>query len=491
MAWLPLKDAAHALRISTRAVLYRAESRGESRIERNEEGLYWVDESTPTNLRADRRQPQREPIAPEEIEHDSGQGAAYYFDEGRDVYVFSLRSKAGKPLAVRGDTVRAAVLAYSRDGSDATVNEIARTNAWHRATAREILKALGKTHDSAPFTDEEIGVRDEDELAEDLIRLKEERVIRKAEKRDWENTKRLAEEARHFDRFVARRIEEIIQAGEWAPPAPPVAHPLRTRPAAPLTAVFGLTDAHVGARAWSREAGQDTDIETVRALTIATAHRLIERVCRYGTPQRWLTPVGSDNLHADTPQGTTTKGTRLDTDGSHARMYLAACSLYEELIGILLSVAPVELFAVPGNHDWSSTMMMTHWLGARFRGDPHVRVGDPLEQRSYHLHGKALLGFDHGEKMPDSRLPLVMAAEAPEKWGQARHRVIFTGHLHTDKMDEIAGTRVIHMPTLARNDAWHFGKGYVGNTKAIAAYLIDHEEGLVASLPVQAPGGVA
>jgi hypothetical protein len=82
-----------------------------------------------------------------------------------------------------------------------------------------------------------------------------------------------------------------------------------------------------------------------------------------------------------------------------------------------------------------------------------------------------------------------MASEASEQWGAAKHRVIFTGHLHTDRSNEFAGCRVIHMPTLARNDRWHHRKGYVGNTKAIAAYLIDHTEGLVASLPVQPPDG--
>lgn len=483
-SWLPPAEAAAALKIAPSSLRSRF-TKGKAR--RDERGWYWVEH--PAFHEPETSPAQGTPAIA--VKHDDGVGAAYYFDESRDKYLFSLRSKAqaGKPFVLSGDTVRAILQAYSRDGSAATINEICRTFGLNRTTAREILQALGKTHDSAPFTDEAIAAGDEAELAEDLVRLKEERIIRTAERASWEQTKKLAEEARHFDRFIARRIEEIIAGAGFAPPAPAPA--IRTASkVAQVSAVFGLTDAHVGARAWAAETGHDTTIESVRARTMETTRRLIERVLRFCRPARWLLPSGSDNIHADTDLGTTTRGTPLDTDGSLARMFLAACGIYEELIGMLLAVAPVEVIAVPGNHDMVMSMMLTHWLAARFRTDERVKVGSCVEHRSYHLHGRALMGFSHGDGIPDARLPLVMASEASEQWGQSRHRMIFTGHLHTDRAEEYAGCRVIHMPTLATADRWHHRKGFTGNTRAIAAYLVDHEEGLVASLPVQ-PGSTA
>ncbi len=207
---------------------------------------------------------------------------------------------------------------------------------------------------------------------------------------------------------------------------------------------------------------------------------------RFGRPRDWIVPVGSDNIHADTDAGTTTKGTILDCSGSYARMFLAACSLYEEIIAKLRAVAQVELIAVPGNHDRVSTMMLTAWLQARYREVTDVKVGSAVAHRTYLLRGKTLCGITHGDTIKDEKLPLLMASEAPEMWGASRHRIIWTGHLHTDRSDEYAGVRVQHCPSLAPADRWHHRSGYQGNTKAISAYLVDHEDGLVASLPVQA-----
>ena len=477
-------EAARALGIDIGTVTRRYNANPDA-YPRGPDGTYWVPST-------EGEQPTPVSETPPEVHHDDGggHGSAYVFDVDRDKYIFALRSKAqaGRPFVVSGETIRATVIAYSRDGSDATVNEICRTNGWHRTTTREIMRALGKTHDSAPFTDEDLSTRAEDELGDDLLRLKEERVLRKAERRSWEQTKSLAEEARHFDRFVARRIAEVVEAGGFVPPARSV---LDVSPDAedspPFTAIYGLTDLHFGAAGWRDEVGQETTRAIVRTRAIATTRRLIERVLRFGRPRSWLVPAGSDNFHADTDAGTTTKGTPLDTDGSFARMFIEGCALYEELIGLLLCVAPVEVVAMPGNHDRLASMMLTHWLAARYRNDADVKIGSAVEHRSYHLHGKALIGFNHGDSMKDEKLPLLMATEASEKWGASTSRAVFSGHIHTDKVGEYNGVRVIHMPCLATADRWHHRSGYTGNTKAIAAHLVDHNEGLIASLPVQPP----
>ncbi len=180
MAWLSASDAAKALGIKTSALRTRAQ---QGKIDRKD-NLYFVDEKTP----------KKHETALDDVEHDdaNGYGSGYEYDKARDKYIFALKSKAqaGRPFVVDGDTIRAAIAAYSNDGSKASLNEICRTHGWSRPTAREIFRALGKTHDSLPFSDEEIAERDEDDLGEDLIRLKEERVARKAEAREWNETKK-------------------------------------------------------------------------------------------------------------------------------------------------------------------------------------------------------------------------------------------------------------------------------------------------------------
>lgn len=475
MPWLPSTAAAKALGIHPRSLRKRAAKNPKIR---NAAGLYFVPDD-------------EKPTAPP-IHHDdaNGFGSAYVFDDTRDRYVFSLRSKAhaGRPLVLSGDTVRAMVQAYSRDGGDASINALSRTHGLHRTSVREIIRALGKTHDSAPFTDEDIANRTEEDLGEDLIRLKEERVLRESERKQWAETKRLADEARNLDRFVLRKIEAAIT--KLPPPETASIVVSTLTPRAPFSCVVGLTDFHFGAAGWAAEVGAENNREIQRARAIATTQRLIERVLRFGQPARWLLPAGSDNFHADTDLGTTTKGTPLDTDGSLARIFVEGCTLYEEIIAMLSAVAPVHVVCMPGNHDRVLSMVLTHWLSARYRGNDLVTVDSPVGSRSYFLFGSSLIGFTHGDGTKDDKLPITMAVEAPEAWGKSKQRLVLTGHLHTDRSNEFAGVRVIHMPCLATADRWHHRSAYIGNTKAIAAYCVDDDEGLIATLPVQPPGGL-
>lgn len=490
MVWLPPAQAATRLGIAPRTLRDRAQK--DDRL-RNADGLYFVDDGLDLDLRANDSNPPN-PETPtttlHDVHHDDagGFGSNYVFDETRDRYIFSLKSKAhaGKPFVVPGETIRGMIQAYSRDGEDASINALSRTHGLHRTTVREIMRALGKTHDSAPFSDEDLAGRDESALGEDLIRLKEERVLRKAEREQWAETKRLAQEAGNLDRFVLRRIDEILKNN----PQPQIPVPIAVDPAPPsngFTCVVGLTDLHFGSAGWRDEVGQEITRAIVRERALSTTRELIARTLRFGRPARFILPAGSDNFHADTDLGTTTQGTPLDTDGSIARIFIEGCALYEELIVMLSAVAPVEVVAMPGNHDRIMSMMLTHWLAARFRESKLVSIGSAVEHRSYHLHGKSLIGFTHGDGLKDSALPLTMATEAREKWGRAKHSMILTGHLHTDRSNEYAGVRVIHMPCLATADRWHFRKTYTGNTKAIAAYLVDDDDGLVATLTVQPP----
>lgn len=491
ISWLSLADAVNASGLNQDQIIGRARRGTIKRKAKDGIYLYGIEEKS-----APKQKVTAAPKAPKEVvttlfdvKHDDlgGHGPDYVYDETRNRYIFSLRSKAnaGRPLILTSDTVEQMVLAYSRDGGDATINAISRAFGLHRSSTREVLRALGRTHDSAPFTDEQLAKRSEEDLGEDLIRLKEEKVLRHAERVQWAETKRLADQARNLNRFVFDKMEALLKDPA---PRPAVSVSISgARTVAPFTCVFGLTDLHFGAIGWKKEVGEEITREIVRKRTIETTKRVIERVLKIGKPARWLLPSGSDNIHADTDLGTTTKGTPLDTDGSFARMFIEGCDLYSEVIELLAAVAPVTVVAMPGNHDRIASMMLTHWLGAHFRHDDRVTVGSAVEHRSYHLFGKSLIGFAHGDGLKDDKLPLTMASEAREQWGAAKHTMILTGHLHTDRSNEFSGTRVIHMPCLATADRWHHRNAYTKNTKAIAAYCVDDEEGLIATLPVQPP----
>jgi hypothetical protein len=67
-------------------------------------------------------------------------------------------------------------------------------------------------------------------------------------------------------------------------------------------------------------------------------------------------------------------------------------------------------------------------------------------------------------------LPLLMAVDCSEHWGQTVFRYIDTGHIHHDVVKEVGGVRVESLRTLAPKDPYHSFKGYrsLRDTRAAA-----------------------
>ena len=507
-SWLTLSDAVAATGLSQDQIIGRAR-RGSIKRKENRDGfwLYAVKEtahspkakphkkSTPADVhhivqefgafRADNILPL------DVIKHDDvgGHGPNYIYDDARDTYIFSLRSKAnvGRPLVLAGNSVRQMVLAYSRDGGDATLNELSRAFGLHRASVRETLAALSKTHDSAPFTDEDIAKRTEEDLGEDLIRLKEERVLRHAERVQWAETTKLAAKARNMNRFIFDKMEDILKgACEGLPVFLPVEREAPTKES--FTVFATPSDLHYGKAGWKDETGEEYNREECYRRLLATTDVMLERVSRFGKPARFIVGAGSDWFHIDneTNGGSTTRGTPQDTDGTWSRIFLEGSELAAAYLERLRAVAPVTVVCMAGNHDRLSSLMLTAWLKERFRAAGDVTVEVSPASRHYLRVGQTLVGITHGDDTKDQKLPGLMAAEAREAWGQTKHRLWFTGHWHSMISNEFHGVRVIHVPSLAGTDLWHARSGYIGNRKALTAYIIEDAEGMIAELPVSA-----
>lgn len=455
MPWLLMPQAREALAMTKNAILKRAKS-GSIRRRHRQDGLhgfeYWVDDAS------DRRRPvsaslKAEPSGP------------YYYDETRDRYVFTLPSKPRHPWVVSGDNIKSLVAAYAKDGDDATINQVARTLGWHRRTVVEVLRALGKTHDSLPFTDEHIASADEGDLVEDLVRRKEERVHVKAERVGWQQTKELAERARTWDRFLSD-----VMSGVKVPPLPDRG-PSPTK-SGPQTVISHATDLHYGKRGWLD--GFDR-AECERRL-LATTGALVDRLLRLGGYDRAIVIAGGDWLHVDNHRNTTTRGTPQDVDGSFRDVFEGACSLARAQIEAWRRCAKrVDVRIVRGNHDYMTTMLLGHWLRAVYRDDPSVAVGESHLDREYLEVGRTLVGITHGESVKDERLPGLMASEAREAWGRTDRRVWLTGHWHSQITHEIHGVLIRHLPSLAGTDEWHHKNGYVGQRRALQALVLDDD----------------
>ena len=259
-----------------------------------------------------------------------------------------------------------------------------------------------------------------------------------------------------------------------------------TPPKGGLLHLLSPADLHIGRLAWEPETGEAFDSKIAEERLHAVVDNLLAHAAKYPVA-RHLFIVGNDLLQVDNLMSTTTAGTFQDTDSRYRKMFRLAVKLMRETTERLAQTAPVSVLVVPGNHDQLASFHVGEVLGAIYDGHRNVSVSPALRARLYYRHGTTLLGFCHGndEKHPD--LPLIMATENPEDWGQTTYREFLVGHLHTKRErvfnagDSHNGVRVIILPSLTGTDNWHAKKGYIGEPKASESRLYSDSEGLIAT----------
>src|SRR5205823_4536537 len=132
----------------------------------------------------------------------------------------------------------------------------------------------------------------------------------------------------------------------------------------------------------------------------------------------------------DTPEGTTTAGTRQDHDLRWQQTFLMMKGTVIEAIHRCREIAPVHVYSVPGNHDYHKTFFFGDTLASYFHNTAGVKVHNSPFPRKYHLFGCVLIGMTHGDQESPGDLPMTMALEVPELWAKAKHREFHSGHLH-------------------------------------------------------------
>lgn len=254
----------------------------------------------------------------------------------------------------------------------------------------------------------------------------------------------------------------------------------RSRKKKPFLFVPAIMDPHFGKLCWGRETGwENYDVDEARRLVLAAVADLIEQAQRYPVAQV-LFPLGNDYFHVDTGKNQTTAGTPQDVDGRWFRAYRKGREVAMEAIAAFREVAPVRVMIIPGNHDAERSLTLGDALSVAFATQSGIEVDTEPTLRKYHLHGRQLLGFEHGI-LKLNRLMGIMQMEAREMWGQARYAEWLRGHLHKKTevtyvpVDEEHGIRVRGISSLTSPDYWHSSAGYVGSIRA-AEGLLYHEE---------------
>jgi hypothetical protein len=283
------------------------------------------------------------------------------------------------------------------------------------------------------------------------------------------------------DTMRAIRDEVIADMRRHAPKYPKYPNPRKVADAHMLE--VSAFDLHIGKLAWGDEVdGENYDSKIAEELLLAAVDDLLQKASGFPI-ERILFPVGNDLLHTDTPENTTTRGTRQDVDTRPLAMFCRARDAMVKAIDRLMLVAPVDVIVVPGNHDRENALRLGVVLDAWYRNTDRVHVDASPTLRKYVTYGVSLLGYTHGSEEKPNDLPLLMAQERPREWAVALHKEWHTGHLHKRKEvrhtagDTFGGVVVRILPSLAGTDAWHHAQGYTKGIRAAEAYLWSEQGG--------------
>jgi len=404
-----------------------------------------------------------------------------WYDQESDVYTTYL---PGIPHAVEfpGQVHRDLVRAYSNyDDSPATVNELARTFKLPRSWIVKYLRVHEITHDVEPFSKEEILSKSDSELVEEALQIRRASLYTKIEKEKWRDIKKDASKWRSLEDSLLRHIGASLGDRGERKEVPKLNLPVDSDRR--FIAVVGLTDLHFGKYASKSETGEDFNKEICRDRLFESTQEVLSRVLHFGIPEEFVVPIGSDFFHVDNYQGSTTRGTPQDMDGTPSDLLVEGCLLMETWVEFLRKISNVRLVLMTGNHDRLLGLSLLLYLDALYRDSGDVVVSRDRTPRTYMAYGKNLIGFSHGDGVKKtSDLAALMSTEASDHWGGCTHKVIYTGHLHHEKVevDSFYGVTRRQLPCLSGSDRWHANHGYVKQTKSLPVFIHDKEEGLIA-----------
>lgn len=240
-------------------------------------------------------------------------------------------------------------------------------------------------------------------------------------------------------------------------------------------------DLHYGKYASAEETGgSNYDMDIAENIFHSAIDSLLSRV---DSTDYILFGVGNDLFNSDV-DNYTTKGTPQDNHGSHREHFRRVRQMCVNAIDKALSIAPVQVVMVSGNHDMNTIYYLGEVLDAWYSNTDYVEVDNAPTLRKYHRYGVNLIGFSHGNEEKDSSLPQIMANEAREDWGQSYFCEWHLGHAHKSGRTKytpvatIDGVTIRRIASLSPPDWWHAKKGFTAGPFAAEGFLWNENGGI-------------
>lgn len=252
----------------------------------------------------------------------------------------------------------------------------------------------------------------------------------------------------------------------------------KRKPRGTKTLEVSIPDLHLGKLAWDEETGHDNYDSHIAEDRFKNAlEDLLSRGDQSEIGQIVL-PVGNDYFNVNSKDNVTAHGTPQNEDGRWQKSFRRGCNLAVWAANRCNEIAPVKIVIVAGNHDLERVFYLGEFLEAFFRNEKDIEVDNAPTPRKYHVAGKTLLCFTHGDRMKLNDLTHIAQVEMRDMWGKTKFCEWHLGHLHRESAIESGGVVARVIPSLSPPDSWHSNSGYVTSNPAAQAFLYDPESGL-------------
>lgn len=279
------------------------------------------------------------------------------------------------------------------------------------------------------------------------------------------------------NKFDAEKVREWLEALAADLPKAEPAKAIGSYSDQTLT-VLPMGDPHVGLYSWNAETGDDFDLDIATTDLCGAVDRLVKT-----TPpsKECLIANLGDFYHADNNTGETSRGhNKLDTDTRWAKVLGAGLKAMRQCIASALEHhEKVTVINAIGNHDDHSSLFLSIALANIYENEPRLNIINTPTITHYYRFGKNLIGVHHGHTIKPDKLPLLMATDRPQDWGETTNRLWLCGHIHHLSKKEYQGVIVETFRTLAGRDAWAASMGYKSG-RDMNAIVLHKEFGEVA-----------
>lgn len=173
-----------------------------------------------------------------------------------------------------------------------------------------------------------------------------------------------------------------------------------------------------------------------------------------------------DLFHADNFNDKTINETRVD-DTDIPNAWEEALLFIDPIIQkAIIRSNKVDVIYLMGNHDASMSWAFSKYLALKY---PSINIDTTTEQlKCLQVEGNVLF-FTHGH-IKRKNICQLCATLFPKQWGESNNRLLFTGHYHNLKTDDLTGLIHYQLPTISADTAFEREQLFLGSQKGLQLF---------------------